>query len=401
LHARVALSLGRAEKEAILRLLAAADQLLKLDPSLAHATHLEALQTAFFFMHDSEIREAVVRALDEAGAPDSGAVQELIVRGWAQLLGQGYPAGTHTLREAMVMLRDKTQLDESELPLLLVMEGVTRSEWDLDSWETIARRAVRLARDSGALATLPEALGSWAEAKVATGEFAAAATALAEAEAIADVTRARPTPDWNSAWLDAFRSEEAEALARIAEVEHRAGGIVLARFDHARAVVYNSAGRYESALEPAQRSCDRHPLGTSSWGLVELVEAAARCGEHERASRALAQLRERTRLSSTEWALGLEARSAALATGDGSVAEPLYREAVERLRLARTRPDLARAHLVYGEWLRREGRRLDAREELRTAHDMFGAVGMPVFAARARRELAGTGETARDRKSVG
>src|SRR5262245_25345767 len=242
---------------------------------------------------------------------------------------------------------------------------------------------------------LPQVLGSWADAKVAAGDFAAAAAALAEAEAIADVTRARP--EWNSAWLDACRFEEAGALARIDEQEHRVAGVTPPYFDYARALVYNGAGRYESALEAAQRSCDRHPLGTYSWGLVELVEGAARSGEHERASRALGQLVERTRLFSTEWSLGLEARSAALVLGDDAVAEPRYREAVERLGRARTRPDLARAQLVYGEWLRRKGRRLDAREQLRTAHGLFGAIGMPVFAERARRELAGTGETARKR----
>src|SRR5262249_51251026 len=156
------------------------------------------------------------------------------------------------------------------------------------SWETIARRSVRLARDSGALATLPQVLGSWADANVASGEFAAAAAALAEAEAIAEVTRARP--EGNSAWLDAWRFEGAVALARIDQQEHRVAGVVPPHFDYARAIVYNGAGRYEAALEAAQRSCDRHPLGTYSWALVELVEGAARSGEHERASSALAQL---------------------------------------------------------------------------------------------------------------
>jgi DNA-binding CsgD family transcriptional regulator len=127
------------------------------------------------------------------------------------------------------------------------------------------------------------------------------------------------------------------------------------------------------------------------------VEAAARCGQHERATRALEQLVERTRLESTEWALGLEARSAALVAEDPAAAERLYLEAIEHLGRARTRPDLARAHLVFGEWLRRENRRLDAREQLRTAHDRFSELGIPEFAERARRELAATGETARKR----
>src|SRR5262249_35458685 len=155
-----------------------------------------------------------------------------------------------------------------------------------------------------------------------------------------------------------------------------------------RAVVYNGASRYEAALDAAQRSCDRHPVGTYTWALVELVEAAARCGERERAGAAFGQLVDRTRPASTDWALGLEARCAALLGDAPAVAEPRSREAVERLEQARTRPDLARAHLLYGEWLRREGRRLDAREQLRTAHDMCGEIGIPGFADRARRELA-------------
>ena len=168
-------------------------------------------------------------------------------------------------------------------------------------------------------------------------------------------------------------------------------------FDYARALVYNGATRYEDAFEAARRSCDRHPLRTYSWALVELVEAAARCGRHMQATGALEQLADRTRFVSTDWALGLEARSSALVSDDPGVAERLYCEAVERLGRARTRPELARAHLVYGEWLRRENRRLDARDQLRTAHEMFSTIGIPGFAERARRELAATGETARKR----
>ena len=161
-------------------------------------------------------------------------------------------------------------------------------------------------------------------------------------------------------------------------------------------MVYNAAGQYEAALGAAQRSSELHPTGTHGWALIDLVEAAFRCGQHEQARVALGQLTDRTRLVSTEWGLGLEARCAAL-LAEQAVAEALYDEAIERLGRARTRPDLARAHLLYGEWLRREGRRLDAREQLRKAYDMFSEMGIPGFAERARRELAATGETARKR----
>src|SRR5262249_51074714 len=261
-------------------------------------------------------------------------------------------------------------------------------------WHAVARRCVELARGAGALSILPRVLGSWADVNAVAGEFAAAAAALAEADAVAEATHM--SRDWDTTVLHSLRLAEPEALAQI-DLTERAAGRYTSYFDSARAVVLNAAGRYQAALDAAQRSCDRHPLGVFSWGLVELVEAAARCGERERASRALEQLVARTRLESTGWALGLEARSAALVTEDQEAAEPLYREAIELLDRAGTRPDLARAHLVFGEWLRRENRRLDAREQLRTAHEMFAEIGMAEFVERARRELAATGETARRR----
>jgi DNA-binding CsgD family transcriptional regulator len=168
-------------------------------------------------------------------------------------------------------------------------------------------------------------------------------------------------------------------------------------YDYARALVHNAAGRYAAALEAAQRSCDLHPSGVWGWALVELIEAAARSGELERSQHALAQLIDRTRFASTEWALGLENRSAALLSADAADSERHYQAAIEHLTRARTRPDLARAHLVFGEWLRRENRRIEAREQLRAAHELFDEMGISGFAARAQRELAATGETARKR----
>ena len=243
---------------------------------------------------------------------------------------------------------------------------------------------------------LPRLLGHWAEVKGAAGEFPAAAAALAEAEAIAEATGAGPDWDSVSPWVVAWSVDEAEERSNRALQERKASSINPALYG-ARAMVYNAAGGYEAALEAAQRSCDIHPFGVMSWSLVELVEAAARCGQRERAGVALEQLVDRTRVASTDWSLGIEARSAALLEDDPAVAETRYRDAIDRLGGARTRPDLARAHLVFGEWLRRENRRLDARAQLRTAHELFSEIGMPGFAERARRELAATGETARKR----
>ena len=177
----------------------------------------------------------------------------------------------------------------------------------------------------------------------------------------------------------------------------RGEGVGLTAVEWASAVLYNGLGRYEDALAAAQQAGE-HPeeLRFSTWALVELIEAAARSGKAERAADALQRLSETTRASGTDWALGIEARSRALLS-DGEAAERLYREAIERLGRTRVRVELARAHLLYGEWLRRERRRLDAREQLRTAHEMFTAMGIEAFAERAARELLATGETARKR----
>jgi DNA-binding CsgD family transcriptional regulator len=381
------------EAELSLRLLAAAEQLTEHYPALAYTALLDVQAYAFWF-GNPDVLKALSDAL--ARAPTSGSnAGELLCRGYVQMLEHGFPAGTDVLRQAMIALRDKPELEDSDLALLAYTDGSTRTYWDLESWETIARRAVQLARDDGALQGLPRALYSWSNVMVATGDLPAAATASAEAEAIYEVVGV--SPEDNSAWLDAWRFDEHVALTRIDTAEHGSLGGAPPVYAHARAVVYNASGRYDEALAAAERSCELHPAGTHSWALIDLVEAAVRCGRHDRASVALGQLRERTRLVSTEWGLGLEARSAALVADDSAVAEALYAEAVERLGRARTRPDLARAHLLYGEWLRREGRRLDARAQLRTAYDMFSEMGIPGFAERARRELAATGETARKR----
>jgi len=171
--------------------------------------------------------------------------------------------------------------------------------------------------------------------------------------------------------------------------------------DHARAVVLNGLGRYREALRPAQDAADATPeLAVAGWGLFELVEAAAKCGETELARRALERIEERNSVIETDWGYGILARSRALLAAREEAteqAESLFREAIDRLGRTPLRPDIARAHLLYGEWLRREGRRGDAREQLRTAHDMLTAMGMDAFAGRAQRELAATGERARKR----
>jgi DNA-binding CsgD family transcriptional regulator len=198
----------------------------------------------------------------------------------------------------------------------------------------------------------------------------------------------------------AYRGDEAQALELIEvgrrDATSRGQGMALSMIECANAVLFNGLGRYEEALAPAQRACAHDELSLYGLALVELIEAGVRRKNPRVAATALERLSERTRASGTEWALGIEARSRALLT-DGPSAEPLYEEAVERLAHGRLAPYLARAQLVYGEWLRRENRRLDAREQLRAAHRTFSRIGAEGFAERARRELEATGETARKR----
>jgi DNA-binding CsgD family transcriptional regulator len=234
---------------------------------------------------------------------------------------------------------------------------------------------------------------------VHAGEFAAAAALVEEAAAITEAIGSPPLR-YTSLVLAAWRGQEARALeliqTSIADAATRGEGRAVTLAEYATAVLYNGLGRYEDALAAAQRACEHDELGLFGWGLIELVEAGSRSGRPDVAAAALRQLDERTRAGATGWALGIQARSRALLI-DGPAAEALYREGIERLARSRITVHLARAHLVYGEWLRRENRRLDAREQLHLAHELFSHIGAEAFAERARRELVATGETARKR----
>jgi DNA-binding CsgD family transcriptional regulator len=233
------------------------------------------------------------------------------------------------------------------------------------------------------------------------GELAAAGALIEEQAAVAEATGSRLAPPYGGLSLAAWRGREAEASelfeATVAEVMPRGEGVALTAIEWARAVLYNGLGRYGDALSAAAQATEHAEERTfSTWALSELIEGAARTGRPERAAEALQRLSETTRASGTDWALGIEARSRALLS-DAEVAESLYRDAIERLTRTRVRVELARAHLLYGEWLRRENRRVDAREQLRTAHEMFTTMGIEGFAERAARELLATGATARKR----
>jgi DNA-binding CsgD family transcriptional regulator len=270
--------------------------------------------------------------------------------------------------------------------------------WDDETWHILASRHVKLARDAGALSELPLAIRWRILLHTHAGELAEGAALIAEAQAVADATGI-PLGPHGALGIAAFRGHEAEATdlfqAAMDGVTSRGEGRGVTS-QYAAAVLYNGLGRYDKALAAAELVCQYDDIGVLGWSLAELVEAAVRSGQPARASDALQRLTETTRASGTDWAAGIEARSRALLS-EGETAENYYREAIERLGRTRMRPALARAHLLYGEWLRHENRRQDARAELRTAHDQFTTMGIEAFAERARRELLAAGDTVRKR----
>ena len=399
LRGQIALDLRRGG-EAIPLLLDAARRLESLDPGLARETYLEALRAASI---GGRLGSGVVAAAQAArtAPPPAGAPRpvDLLLDGLAVRFTNGYAASAPTLKQALKALRDEDHRPGQDVRWPGFARRVAPDLFDEETWRAIAIRNVQIARETGALAVLPLALNYLAQLRIFEGELDAAETLLDEADAITEATGTTPIVI-ATLLLAGCRGDEARASALIeaseAEAIARGEGVILTFGEHARAVLHNGLGHYEAALAPAQSASARDQLMVSVWSVPELIEAATRSRRTEIAAEALEHLSERTRAAGTELALGIEARSRALLS-EGDVAEGLYREAIERLGRTRIRLDLARAYLVYGEWLRREGRRVDAREQLRAAHDMLAAMGIEAFAQRARRELWATGETVRKR----
>lgn len=382
-------------------LLDAARRLEPLDAAMARETHLEAMAAAMFAGRLGDgpgVREAAEAALTAPAAEQPRAI-ELVLDALATRFVEGYSAGLPPLRTALDEFRDVGGLPEREARWLWLGCRLAQDLWDDELWYVLATGGLRVARETGALSVLPIAATYRAALHIHAGEFGAASALIAEADAITEATGMAPLK-YASLMMAAWRGDEAQALelfeAGRLEATERGEGMGLRVMEWAKALLYNGCGRYGEALQAAQRSCGEDDVGLFGWSLVELIEAGVRCGDTDAAAAALDRLSERTRASGTDWALGIEAGSRAL-LGDGQDAEPLYREAVERLARTRGAVHLARARLLYGEWLRREGRRVDAREQLRAAHEMFSDIGAEGFAERARHELAATGETARRR----
>ena len=323
---------------------------------------------------------------------------DLTLEGLAVLITDGHAAAASTLQRAAKVL---TSIPVEEvLRWGWVATRTSSAVWDYEGFHAISARQVQLARDVGALAQLPLFLSQVGVARAWMGDFAGAEAVAAESASVAARTGNR-FPSHVTLLLRAMQGREAEASAAIAsaiEESAIAGQGAAATFAHwSAAVLHNGLAQYKEAASAArQAAANPFDPWSALWALPELVEAAARLGDDELARSALDRLAVMTQPSGNDPALGIEARCRALLS-DGGDADDLYREAIDRLGLTRLRPELARAQLLYGEWLRREGRRVEAREQLRTAHDMLAAIGMRAFAERARRELIATGEKVRKR----
>ena len=384
-------------------LLSAAERLEELDLRLARETYLEAWVAAFFAgsLAGSGGLLAVSRAAKAAPGPASPPrPSDLLLDANAALITDGRVVAAPMLRRALSSWTGGETSAEERLRWGWLFPNAAVMLWDDASWHAGAVRQLQLERDAGALARLPFALTALALLVVWYGDFAEADSLIAEGDVVAEATGTL-FPPISAMLLAALRGREAEALTLInpAIVSATRGGqgVAVQSASWVAAVLYNGLGRYEEALMSAQRASEETPeLHVSAWALVELVEAAARSGHAHLAAEGLERLVVATQAGGTDWALGIEARSRALIS-EGEAADALYREAIDRLGRTRFRPELARAHLLYGEWLRRQNRRVDARGQLRTAYQLFDGIGMEAFAERAERELSATGEHTRKR----
>jgi DNA-binding CsgD family transcriptional regulator len=402
LRGQIAFALNRGSDAPPL-LLKAAKRLEPLDARLARETYLEALTAVLFPAHLAPGGRVLETARAARAAPASSQpsrASDLLLDGLALLITDGYAAGAPTLKRAVNAFRGEDMSRVEGGRWLWLASRVAAFLWDDEAWDAISDRFVQLARDTGALSVLPLALTTRTGLHLFAGRLGIAASLVDEVAAVNEATRSNLSA-YAAMTLAAFQGREAEA-AQLIEAATREGvrrgeGQGLTFIHWATAVLHNGLGRYEEALAAAQQAAeDSLEVRLATWGLVELIEAGARSGEPELAVEALGRLSQTTAASGTDWALGVEARSRALLT-EGEAAEPLYRQAIEALERTGVRVELARAHLLYGEWLRRERRRLDAREQLRHAHKLFTEFGMEAFAERARVELQATGEHPRKR----
>jgi DNA-binding CsgD family transcriptional regulator len=401
LRARITFHTARGSKVPGM-LVDAAGTLTPLDAALARDTYLDAIDAALINGGD----EAVPVAEAALAAPASAVPprpSDLLLDALVTTFTAGFAAGAPAMRVAVEAFRDEADralmLGGRSERWLWLAERTAVGVFDDELALALPSRHVQLARQTGALEMLPAALNMLSTVLILTGELARAGELAVESTAIAEATGAVPLRH-GLIMLAAWRGDGDGAL-RLGDIvlsdpanSDGAGEVAMAQY--AMAVLHNGLGNYPDAQEAARRACGTDELAIVSIGLSELIEAAVRAGHPDTAVEALERFGSRAAASGTSWALGLAARCRAL-TSAGSVAEENYREAIERLGRSRMTGETARAHLVYGEWLRREGRRREARDQLRTAHRLLSDMGAEAFAERAARELRATGEHARKR----
>jgi len=400
LRAQIGFSSNR-RSEALPLLLEAARRLEPLDHELAVNSYVDALAATLHAGRLANGTNAVHVAQAARGALSAPRRRgDELIMAVAVLFAEGYPAAAHQLQRAVAAFDADDLSTEEGLRFLWLANVLAAHTFDHATWNTLATRHVEITRASGALSALPMALNNRAHVDLFTGNLADAAALVEEIRTLTTIAETRTIP-YAEMSLAAFRGHESVAAPLIAagmrDAIAEGEGIGISMAYWAQALLSNALGHYAAAVE-AGRSAIGHlgELGVPSWGLVELVEGASRAGESATAAAALEQLQAITAASGSEWACGVRARCAALVR-QGPAAEDLFQEALMRLQRSGVPPELARAQLLYGEWLRRAGRRVDARAQLRVAHDTLLQMGLNGFATRARHELAATGETVRKR----
>lgn len=402
LRGRVA-TMQRRAADAPPLLLGAARQLEGLDRRLARETYRDAYVAGIFagrFAGDTGLLE-VAAAIRSATPPvKPGDVTDELLDAAASLIDGGWAAGAQSAQRALANFGVASISDELDLQWLYFAARMFPIYlWDAEAWDTLSGRVVERVRDADALALLPMAIATRVGWELFAGDLAAASTLVAEQDAVQEAISGDSPPGSRLA-VAAFRGRESEVEPLVEAVSHdavaRGDGPLVALMHFSTAVLCNGLGRYDEALQAAELGAAYPYDLVSDWVLSELVEAAARCGQPDAAGGALGRLQELAHACGTDWILGVEIRARAL-VADPADAEELHRHAIEHLGRTPFRTELARARLLYGEWLRRRGRRLEARAELRTAHRMFTEIGMEAFTERARKELAATGEHARKR----
>ena len=385
-------------------LLQAAKSLEPVDPHRARDTYLDAWSAALFAgsLASAGCLHRVSREALNAPRP-AGAQRpsDLLLRGFALALTEGRTVAAPVLQRAAASFTSSDVSIEEVLRWGWLATAASVMVWDYESCLAVSTRGVELARRAGALTVLAVSLNVMGQAVVLGGEFARAELLVHEVESVVGAT-GTPVAPYGALVLAGLRGREGAACelidGTIARCTEGGQGTAVQYAHWARSLLLNGLGRYREALASAARASDDTPeLFVSVWADAELLEAATRAGEPEAADRALERIAAATSVAPTDWAAGIEARCRALLS-EGPNADKQYREAVRRLTRTGLRPEIARSHLLYGEWLRRENRRIDARAQLRAAHEQLTSIGMEAFAERARHELLATGEKVRKRR---